>query len=156
MGVVATRYEVAVLDASAIVAAMVGEPAQEEVQHLLVAEDTSNVLVSLNIGEVVDVLIRTGSGEFVDVMTKLDALISAGAITVIPLDDVTSRRAGQLRAEHYHPRERNVSMADCVAVAAADLLGETLATCDPHQAEMAREIGVEVIPLPDSSGQRPL
>lgn len=65
------------------------------------------------------------------------------------------RRAGQLRAAHYHRTTSPLSLADCVALAVADDRGEALATADPSLAAMARAEGVEVIGLPDAQGRRP-
>jgi PIN domain nuclease of toxin-antitoxin system len=155
VGSLAARYSVAVLDASAIVALLAGESAQIEVEEILADHDETNVIASLNVGEVVDVLVRTGSFEAREVNLKLDALVLSQTVSVIALDDATARRAGELRAINYHPRERNVSIADCVALAAAELADQALATCDPHQAAIAREMGIAVLPLPDRSGRRP-
>lgn len=64
-------------------------------------------------------------------------------------------RAGDLRAVHYHRERSAVSLADCLALATAESVGEALATPDPALAAMARAEGIEVIPLPDSRGHRP-
>ncbi len=61
----------------------------------------------------------------------------------------------ELRAKHYHRERRPVSIADCICLATALRLKEDLATTDPALAAVAREEGVTVVALPDSSGQRP-
>jgi predicted nucleic acid-binding protein len=48
-----------------------------------------------------------------------------------------------------------VSLADCVAAAAALAIDSPLATSDPALAEVLRSEGGKVHPLPDSKGQRP-
>ena len=48
-----------------------------------------------------------------------------------------------------------MSLADCVAAAAALATDSPLATSDPALAEVLRSEGGKVRPLPDSKGQRP-
>ncbi len=79
----------------------------------------------------------------------------AGGLRVVPVDETIGRAGGRLRAEHYHRRDRKLSVADCIALATAEALHEPLATSDPAIAATAEAIGVAVIPLPDSSGARP-
>jgi len=74
---------------------------------------------------------------------------------VVDADEVVARLAGRLRSEKYRRTEAPLSLADCFALATASLLDLALATADPALAHAAREEGVEVIGLPDSSGRPP-
>jgi PIN domain nuclease of toxin-antitoxin system len=140
-----------VLDAQAIVAFLIDEPAAQEVRDLLHATAS---ISAVNWVEVIDRLVRTGGRNVDHVMQRLDLLI-AGGLKVVAVDEVIGRVAGRLRAQHYHRRERPISHADCVALATAEALREPLATSDPALVTTAAAIGVTVIPLPDSHGRRP-
>lgn len=65
-----------------------------------------------------------------------------------------ARRSGSLRARYYHRGECDLSLADCILLASAGD-GERIATTDPAVATVARAEGIDVVALPDSSGQRP-
>ena len=64
-------------------------------------------------------------------------------------------QAGRIRARRYHRERAAVSLADCVAAAAALASESALATSDPALAEVLRSEGGKVHPLPDSKGRRP-
>ena len=70
-----------------------------------------------------------------------------------PLDVDLMVRVGLLRARQYHRRERPVSMADCVAAEAARSEGSGLATADPDLLDLCHEEGIDVHPLPDTTGR---
>lgn len=140
-----------VLDAQAIVAFLVAEPAAPEVRGLL---HGTAAISAMNWGEVVDNLLRVQGRTYDEVALRLDLLI-AGGLKVVVVDEGIGRAAGRLRAQHYHRRERPISHADCVALATAQALAEPLATSDPALATTAAVVGVTVVPLPDSRGRRP-
>jgi predicted nucleic acid-binding protein len=144
---------VAVLDASALIAALTDEPARDEVESIL--NDPDARVNAINVVEVYDRLIRTGSQTRESVDELFGTLRRVQSLTVVSLDEGLAARAGELRATHYHRLNRPVSNADCVALATAEALDASLATTDPRLAAMARDEGVEVIALPDSSGTRP-
>lgn len=143
-----------VLDAQAVIALLLGEPAATEVAALLRDPQQPASVSALNVGEVMDVLIRITGRTADEVAEKLDWLI-AGGLRVVAVDEDLARVAGRLHAEHYHRRDRPLSLADCVALATAVRLGEPLATSDPPLAATASATGCRVLPLPDSLGQRP-
>ena len=89
------------------------------------------------------------------VSEKLDWLI-AGGLDVIEVDEVMARAAGQLRAARYQRTRAAISLADAFAATAAAQLDARLATSDPALATVAVAEGVEVVPLPDSRGRRPI
>jgi len=143
-----------VLDAQAIVALLIGEPAAEEVEALLRNRADPPRINAVNLGEVVDVLARHRGLGLAAITEKLNWL-EAGGLEVVAVDGRTGRLAGELHARHDDRATRAVSMANCLALATASLLGERLATSDPHLAEVARIEGSEVIALPDARGRRP-
>lgn len=85
---------------------------------------------------------------------KVDWLV-AGGLEVMPVDDAIGREAGRLHAVWYDRAKRPLSLADCVALATANALGDSIATADPPLAETARAEAREVVALPDAAGRRP-
>jgi predicted nucleic acid-binding protein len=142
---------VSVLDAQAVVAAFIGEPAAGEVEELLRGGDGPPRISAANVAEVIDVLVRFRSQRSGTVEERLDWLI-AGGLEVIGVDDGIARRAGALRARNYHARQRPISLADCLALATALALDDVLATSDPHLLDTAIAEGCRVRALPDSRG----
>ncbi|MCK6553626.1 PIN domain-containing protein [Candidatus Binatia bacterium] len=140
----------AVLDAYAVIAALVGERARADVEPLL----RDGVLCAPNLAEVLDVCVRVhGNDEFV-VRERVRWLLSGG-LTVVPLESGVALDAGALRARHYRRRHCEVSQGDCFALALARQRGLALATADPDLATVARTEKVRLVSLPDSSGRRP-
>jgi PIN domain nuclease of toxin-antitoxin system len=140
-----------VLDAYAVLAYLRDEHAAGEVGELL-AEPT--VLTAVNAAEVLDQLVRVYGCDADDVHADLAMLAHAG----MRLGDISAEvgmLAGRLRARHYHREHMAVSLADCVAAAAALSAGRPLATADPPLARLIRAEGGEIHALPDSKGQRP-
>jgi hypothetical protein len=66
-----------------------------------------------------------------------------------------ARSAASSRARHYHRVRARISNAVAVCRATAIALDSDLATSDGDLATVARLLGVEVIPLPDSTGRLP-
>lgn len=85
---------------------------------------------------------------------RIDWLI-VGGLTVEPVWGPVARLGGSLRAQHYHRTDMPLSLADCFCLATAISLETDLATTDPHLAGIGRDLGVEIIALPDSTGRRP-
>jgi len=142
---------VSVLDAQAVVAAFVGEPAAGEVEVLLRGGDGPPRISAANVAEIIDVLGRFRSQGVELVVERLDWLI-AGGLQVTAVDDGIARRAGAIRARRYHARQRPISLADCLALATALALDDVLATSDPHLLDTATAEGYRVRALPDSRG----
>ena len=107
-----------------------------------------------NLAEVVDQWIRVDARPPDEVNDAIDLLI-AGGLDVEPFWLTHARRAGVLRADHYHRTRNPISLADAACIATARLLATDLATTDPALARVARALGVDVIPLPNSRGQLP-
>lgn len=106
------------------------------------------------LAEVVDRLIRMGGWDAVALRQRVNWLI-AGGLEVEPVWVPIARRAGRLRAEHYQRTDRPLSVSDCICLATAIQLGGQLATTDSVLAATARSLGVAVVALPNSAGQRP-
>jgi uncharacterized protein with PIN domain len=145
---------VTLLDAQAVVALLLGEPAADEVAELLHRPGQPVSISALGVAEVVDVLVRIMGRDHEAVVEKLDWL-SAGGLISVPVDEDLGRVAGRIHAARYHRRDRPLSMADCVALATALARHEPLATSDPALAATAAEEGCDVIALPDSRDRRP-
>lgn len=135
------------LDAYAVVAFLMDEPAADKVAGLITE---GSALSTVNAAESLDKMCRAGISpeKATEYLSGLDTEI------VHPPVEVTIE-AGLIRARNYHHRKRSVSMADCVAAAHAVHLGVPLATSDGPLAETVRAEEGSVIPLPDSRGIRP-
>ncbi len=138
-----------VLDAQAVVALLLGEPAAERVAALIRDESDPAVISAVNVAELLDVLIRRGRPA-PDVAEKLGWLL-AGGLAVVSVDEAVGRSAGLIRAEDYHRVRRPLSLADCVALATAVARNDTLATADRPLSDAAKGRGVKVVRLPNSA-----
>lgn len=105
------------LDVQAVAAFLIDEPAAHDVEALLRAPDACG-LVAINVAEVIDVLVRHRARDPEEIAERLDWL-KAGGLETIPVDDLMARRAGILRARHYHRSRCPVSIADCTVLAGA-------------------------------------
>lgn len=139
-----------VLDAYAVIAALVGERARVEVEPLL----QDGVVCAPNLAEVLDVCVRVHANDERIVREVVGWLLSGG-LEVAALESAVALDAGALRAKHYRRRHCEVSHGDCFALALAKHRGLALATADPDLAAIARAEEVELISLPDSRGKRP-
>jgi predicted nucleic acid-binding protein len=136
------------LDAHAVLAALKGEPAGPEVRGLM--EDGPAELSPLGVAEVIDHLVRiTGADE-------TEAALDVAALDLAPprpVDEALGRRAGLLRARHYHRSHRAVSLADCVLAEYGRQHQLVVATADPALLDLCHKEGIPVRPLPDSDGR---
>ena len=139
-----------VLDAYAVIAALVGERARADVEPLI----PRGVVASPNLAEILDVCVRVHGNEPSIVRERIGWLLSGG-LEVAVLDRDLALAAGALRARHYRRRHREVSLGDCFALALAKRQRTGLATADPDLAAAARGEDVEVVSLPDAKGRRP-
>jgi len=142
-----------VLDANAIIAFLMNEPAADQVEELM--RSSTTLLASVTVAEVYDQGVRTKGFPSDELDAIFETLARDRRFEIMNLDGNLARRAGSLRATHYDRATRPVSMADCVVAATAERWEYGLATSDTSLIAMAREIGLEVIALPDSSGRRP-
>lgn len=140
-----------VLDAYAVLAYLRGEQAAEAVAALL---RSPTVISAVNAAEVLDQLVRVYGRDPDDVHADL-ALLSHTGMDIATLPADMGIFAGRLRARHYHRDRMAVSLADCVAAAAALSHQQDLATSDPSLAALVRAEGGGVHRLPDSAGRLP-
>ena len=139
-----------ILDAYAVIAALVGEKARSEVEPLI--ED--GMICAPNLAEVLDVCVRVHGNDELTVRERIGWLLTGG-LEVTPLDPGLALAAGSLRARHYQRRRCEISQGDCYALALAQRRRLALATADPDLARTARAERVDVVALPDSRGKRP-
>jgi uncharacterized protein with PIN domain len=144
---------VTLLDAYALVALIVDEPAAGEVEQLL--RDGECRVAVTNLAEAIDVSHRIHAMPLVEVQTILEPLFLTGALEGLVSRSADAWRAADLRGRHYHRRSSPLSLADCFLLSAALDSADVIATADPPLAVAARSEGLDVIALPDSSGDRP-
>ena len=142
------------LDAFALVALMLEEPAADEVEALLRDTNDPASTGAVNLGEVVDRVTRVGGLDLGDVLNPLSALIHGGLL-VHPVETFEGMTAGAIREKFYRRDSCALSMADCIALVTALRHDEGIATADPPLAATARAMKIPVHALPDSNGQRP-
>ena len=111
-------------------------------------------LTAVNATEVLDQLVRIYGRDPDDVHADLVMLGHIG-MQLAPVSAEMGLLAGRLRASHYHRQRMAVSLADCVAAAAALSAGAPLATADPALASLVRAEGGEIHALPDTAGRLP-
>lgn len=128
-----------VLDASVIIAGLT-DPSSRIFDDIFRGPGIGRVS-TVNVVEVVDVLMRTYGIDQADVIDAIDLLIESG----MTIDGLSARQAlgaGAIRARHFDRRTRAVSLADCVVVALAADVGEPIASTDGALLEMAAAEGV--------------
>ena len=108
----------------------------------------------MNVAEILDVMSRIYERPVAATTIALAMLETAGLQTHV-VDAAIGLLAGELHARHYDRRASPLSMADCIALATSIVLQETLATSDGPLAAAALIEGVDVLGLPNSTGQRP-
>lgn len=140
-----------VLDTGPIVSVLLGDAAAEEVSSALEGRECAVSVV--NVGEVLDVLIRVHRTSVDDATESVDRFL-ADVARPIPATRAIAEQAALIRGRHYHRRDRDVSLADCFAIATA-LPDADIATSDSAIAHVARAEGIEVMALPNPRGRRP-
>jgi len=140
-----------VLDAYAVLAYLRAEPCADEVATLL---RVPTVITAANAAEVLDQLVRVYQRDPDDVHADLALLANAG-MDIVAVTADHGLAAGRLRARHYHRERCAVSLADCLAAAAALGQDTPLATSDPALAALVRAEGGKIHPLADSNGVNP-
>ena len=138
------------LDAYALVAFLLDEPAAADVEALIRTGDAGVLVV--NLAEALDVTQRVHGVSDAELRGVLEPLLGDVVAVVIQPGDA-AWRAAELRAKYYDRRSCPLSLADCFLLAAAD--GDEIATADPALATALRSEGATVVALPDSSGRRP-
>ena len=141
-----------VYDATALISWMSSEVGADEVHDLI--SERGGRCSAVNLAEVIDCLSRSGRSTPERIVATITDLKTVG-FGVEPCGFTLGARAGVLRATHYSRSTQPVSLADCIALATAEHLGATLVTSDAGLVAMAVSAGVDVHPIPNSSGVRP-
>ena len=137
-----------VLDAAPIVNVLIDDTAAPQVIAALAGQEC--VVSVVNAAEVLDVVTRVHGVPPESAAESVDRFLDEVARPV-PVTRALALTAATLRARHYHRKHRDVSLADCIAIATA-LPDARVATSDAGVAAVARAEGLEVILLPDSHG----
>lgn len=132
------------LDAYALIAYVIGGPAQEMVKAILREEKTG--IATANLIEVFDVVGRQHAYPVARVAEIIDPLF-AGSLSIVPLDEHLARRAAELRVEYYHRSRSPLSLADVILIASAQA-GDRIATADPDILETATSLDIATVELP--------
>lgn len=141
------------LDASALLALLLDEPAAPDVETILREDDVC--ITAVTYAEVVDQAVRVQKKAMAEVARAIDPLITSEALRIAAVSLTVGVRAGELRAQHYDRRSCPVSLGDCILLGAAAIGSADVATSDQAVTDVAREIGVSVRALPNSQGVRP-
>jgi predicted nucleic acid-binding protein len=139
------------LDTSALLALLVGEPAESEVASLLRSDECA--IPAPCLAELVDQLIRKNGTPPDVIPERLGPLIDE-SVDVLGVDARTAWRAGELHAAHYDRNTAALSQTDCFVLASAEL-EDKIATSDQVLITTARALDLAVVPLPDSHGHHP-
>jgi PIN domain nuclease of toxin-antitoxin system len=140
-----------VLDAFALVALALDEPAAAEVEATVRRGDC--VVSAVNLAEAVDQLGRVHDRSTEELRAAFGPVLGE-AIAVVAAGEAVAWRAADLRRRHHRRRDSELSLADCMALATTSE-HDRLVTADPPLARAARAEGIDVLALPDSAGRRP-
>ncbi len=132
------------LDAYALIAFVVGGPAQDKVKAIL--REGRTAVATANLVEVFDVAERVHGMPVSRASEAIEDLF-ATSLSVVPLDEHLARRAGELRVEHYHRSRSPLSLADVILIASAGT-GDRIATADPDVLSTAEGLEIETVELP--------
>ena len=130
------------LDASALLGHLLGEPRGRRVSALLASGGLG--MATVNLAETIDVLCRRVDRERAHEFVA--PLIDGPIAQLVALDGARAWRLGELRARHYHRTRRPVSLGDCALLACADST-DSIATFDAVLIAMARDEAVAVVDL---------
>jgi PIN domain nuclease of toxin-antitoxin system len=135
---------VTLLDAYALIAYVVGGPAQEKVKAIL--REGKTAVATANLVEIFDVAERVHGLPVSRASEAIEGLF-AGSLSVVHLDEHLARRAAELRVEHYHRSRSPLSLADAILIASA-MPDDLIATADSDVLATATTLGIETIELP--------
>lgn len=140
-----------VLDAFALVALALDEPAADEVETI-VRRGGARV-AAVNLAEALDQLGRA-RGRNGEALRAAFGPVLGESVAVHELGEADAWRAVELRRGHYRRRTSELSLADCFALAIVEP-EDVFVTADPPLIRAARAEGREVVALSDSRGRRP-
>lgn len=131
------------VDATGLIEFIVGGSSRAQVERLLLERDCSVNAVQL--AEVDDVCERVHTLPRHAARDTLQPLTDS-RLRIQPVAAELGRTAGELRATHYHGRDRDLSLADCILLASAGP-GDSIATGDRAVLDTAAELGIETVEL---------
>jgi PIN domain nuclease of toxin-antitoxin system len=140
-----------VLDAFALLAMALDEPAADEVEAVIRRGDGR--VASVNLAETLDQLGRV-HGHSQESLEAVFGPFLAEAVEVVGAGERLAWRAAALRRRHYRRRASELSLADCFALALPEG-DDTIVTADSALLRAARAEGIAVRALPDARGRRP-
>jgi PIN domain nuclease of toxin-antitoxin system len=140
-----------VVDTGPILSVLLGDAAAAEVSATVAGRDCGVSVV--NVAEVLDVDVRVHRAPVDEASEALDRIL-ADVARPLPAPRALAEHAALLRARHDHRRDRDLSLADCFAIATA-MPDADVATSDAAIAKVARAEGVDVVALPNARGRRP-
>jgi len=114
-------------DSTALVAAFLSETSADEVETLLRGGEAG--VISANLTEVIDVLVRVFGNDLESVEAKLVPLLVT-TLPVVNIGEAEARRAANIRISHYHRRDAPLSLADCLLLGTALVHGAAVTTSD--------------------------
>lgn len=121
-----------VIDASALVALIRGEPGSEMVQ-----KDVRTATIStVNLGETAQRQFKTGTSR-----AEFESVIESLELDIIPVDAELAIDAAEIREIG---RKVGLSQADCICLALAKRMGTVAMTADRAWREVGESVGVEV------------
>jgi PIN domain nuclease of toxin-antitoxin system len=132
-----------VLDAYALIALTLDEPAAEEVARILREGDAA--MTSVNYGEALDQLVRARRIPEPRVRAVLEPLLD-GPLARIDVGFGIVGDAVRLRVAHYHRERSPLSLSDCICLSAAGTSG-AVATGDAAMLAVAELEGIAAVPL---------
>jgi PIN domain nuclease of toxin-antitoxin system len=132
-----------VLDAYALIALLLDEPAADDVDQIMRGGDAA--VTSVNYGEALDRLIRARRIPEPRARAALEPLLD-DPLRRIDVGFTIAERAVRLRARHYHRERTPLSLADCICVAAAGPEG-TVATADEAMLAVSEAEGIRTLRL---------
>lgn len=134
----------ALLDAYALIAYVIGGPAQEKVQAIL--REGKTAIATANLVEVFDVAARVHGLPIPRVSDVIEGLF-ATTLSVVHLDERLAQRASELRVEYYHRARSPLSLADVILLASAQP-GDRIVTADPDVLKTAASLEIRTVELP--------
>lgn len=140
------------LDAFALIAFLRGEASAPLVRGLL--RSGGCWLGAVQLAETLDVSVRVLGHDRGAVERALDPLL-ATTLGLLDVGEPEAREAARMRAAHYRKGDSELSLADCLLIAAALHRSCVIATSDGPLARAARLEAVGVSALPNSAGHLP-
>lgn len=141
------------LDAYAVVAFVADEPAAEEVESIL-REGGARVVI-VNLAEAIDIAGRVHAIPIDEIRVAIEPLLLGNVLAPAISDESQGWLAAEIRGTYYHRQTSPLSIADCLLLAHGATDGGPIATSDGPVATAADVLGIRVVRLPDSAGERP-